>query len=307
MPELPEVETVRRGFHELVAGRQFSQVEVYRDRLVRTQLGGPSEFRARLLGQNIEGVARRGKFMWLALANGQAMVVHLGMSGQIRPLTKEQAAGPARRHERVRFWFQDATEELAGFSFIDQRTFGSLQVCDTVPTSDGFPAGWPLASTHLPLPAAKIARDLLDPYLDTAAVINNWKQRVAPIKTLLLAQNVVSGFGNIYADEALFAAKVRGTTPAGALSHKKLQDILDQGARIMTDSLSRGGTSFDALYVDVNGESGTFADYLQVYGRAKQPCRVCGQELKVIQLAKRSHHYCVSCQRSRSLPRLEGK
>lgn len=283
MPELPEVEVVRRGLQEHVAGKTISAVRVHHPRAVRRHEAGPADLTARLLGARITGTGRRGKYLWLTLGEEgsedatDALVVHLGMSGQM-------LLGPLRddRHLRIAALLDDGT----ALSFVDQRTFGGWQLADLV-TVDG---------AALPEPVAHIARDPLDPLFDRNGVVTVLRRKRSEIKRQLLDQTVVSGIGNIYADEALWRTKVNGARTAALLPRRRLAEVLDAAAAVMTDALSQGGTSFDSLYVNVNGESGYFERSLDAYGREGEPCRRCGAVMRREKFMNRSSFYCPKCQ-----------
>jgi formamidopyrimidine-DNA glycosylase len=277
VPELPEVEVVRRGLAAHVAGRTISAVRVHHPRAVRRHEAGPADLTARLLGARIIGTGRRGKYLWLTLDDGSALVVHLGMSGQM--LLGEV---PNENHLRIATLLDDG----ATLSFVDQRTFGGWMLADVV-TVDG---------TDVPMPVAHLARDPLDPKFNRDGVVTVLRRRHSEIKRQLLDQTVVSGIGNIYADEALWRAKINGSRPASSLTRVKLAELLDAAAEVMTDALGQGGTSFDSLYVNVNGESGYFERSLDAYGREGEPCRRCGAVMRREKFMNRSSFYCPRCQ-----------
>jgi formamidopyrimidine-DNA glycosylase len=277
MPELPEVEVVRRGLAAHVTGRTISAVRVHHPRAVRRHEAGPSDLTARLLDARITGTGRRGKYLWLTLDDGSALVVHLGMSGQM--LLGEV---PNENHLRIATLLDDGT----ALSFVDQRTFGGWMLADLV-TVDG---------TEVPVPVAHLARDPLDPEFNRDGVVTVLRRKHSEIKRQLLDQTVVSGIGNIYADEALWRAKVHGARPASSLTRAKLGELLDAAADVMADALGEGGTSFDSLYVNVNGESGYFERSLDAYGREGEPCRRCGAVMRREKFMNRSSYYCPKCQ-----------
>jgi formamidopyrimidine-DNA glycosylase len=277
MPELPEVEVVRRGLAAHVAGRTISAVRVHHPRAVRRHEAGPGDLTARLLGARITGTGRRGKYLWLTLDDGSALVVHLGMSGQM--LLGEV---PNENHLRIATLLDDGT----ALSFVDQRTFGGWMLADLV-TVDG---------TDVPMPVAHLARDPLDPKFNRDGVVTVLRRKHSEIKRQLLDQTVVSGIGNIYADEALWRAKINGARPASSLTRAKLAELLDAAADVMSDALGQGGTSFDSLYVNVNGESGYFERALDAYGREGEPCRRCGAVMRREKFMNRSSFYCPKCQ-----------
>jgi formamidopyrimidine-DNA glycosylase len=277
MPELPEVEVVRRGLAAHVAGRTINAVRVHHPRAVRRHEAGPADLTARLLGAQITGTGRRGKYLWLTLDDGSALVVHLGMSGQM--LLGEV---PNENHLRIAALLDDGT----ALSFVDQRTFGGWMLADLV-TVDG---------TDVPMPVAHLARDPLDPKFNPDGVVTVLRRKHSEIKRQLLDQTVVSGIGNIYADEALWRAKVNGSRLASSLTRAKLAELLDAAAEVMSDALGQGGTSFDSLYVNVNGESGYFERSLDAYGREGEPCRRCGAVMRREKFMNRSSFYCPKCQ-----------
>jgi formamidopyrimidine-DNA glycosylase len=286
MPELPEVEVVRRGLQAHVVGKTITAVRVHHPRAVRRHDAGPADLTARLLGARISGTDRRGKYLWLLLdtqdqAPGQgsdtALVVHLGMSGQM--LLRDV---PRAGHVRISALLDDGTV----LSFADQRTFGGWLLADLV-TVDG---------SVVPVSVAHLARDPLDPRFDADAVVEVLRRKHSELKRQLLDQQVVSGIGNIYADEALWRAKVHGARIAATLSRPRLAAVLDAAADVMRDALAKGGTSFDSLYVNVNGESGYFDRSLDAYGREGQSCRRCGAVMRREKFMNRSSFYCPRCQ-----------
>jgi formamidopyrimidine-DNA glycosylase len=277
MPELPEVEVVRRGLEAHVAGKTITAVRVHHLRAVRRHEAGPADLTARLLNSHVTGTGRRGKYLWLTLGDDSALVVHLGMSGQmlLGPV-------PNEGHLRIAALLDDGTT----LSFVDQRTFGGWMLTDMV-TVDG---------TDVPVPVAHIARDPLDPKFDRDGVVTVLRRKHSEIKRQLLDQTVVSGIGNIYADEALWRVKINGNRLASSLTRKQLGELLDAAAEVMTDALGAGGTSFDSLYVNVNGESGYFERSLDAYGREGEPCGRCGAVMRREKFMNRSSFYCPKCQ-----------
>ena len=275
MPELPEVEVVRRGLEAHVLGRTIASVEVLHPRPVRRHLPGAADFAARLLGHTFTAARRRGKYLWLPLDDGDALLGHLGMSGQ---MLVQHAGAPDERHLRVRFDLGDL--ELR---FVDQRMFGGLSLS---------PGG-----SELPPEIAHIARDPLDPEFDDDAFVRRVRRSESGIKRILLNQSVISGVGNIYADEALWLARVHGDRPGRMLSRAQALAVLDGARVVMTAALAEGGTSFDALYVNVNGESGYFDRSLRAYGQEGEPCARCGTPICRVTFMNRSSYFCPVCQR----------
>ncbi|MEU9995158.1 bifunctional DNA-formamidopyrimidine glycosylase/DNA-(apurinic or apyrimidinic site) lyase [Streptomyces sp. NPDC050848] len=280
MPELPEVEVVRRGLERWVDGRTVGEVEVLHPRAVRRHPAGGADFAARLKGHRFGTARRRGKYLWIPLADSDASVLgHLGMSGQL--LVQPEDA-PDEKHLRIRVRFQDGLgTELR---FVDQRTFGGLSLHENTP--DG-----------LPDVIAHIARDPLDPHFDDAAFQAALRLRRTTIKRALLDQTLISGVGNIYADEALWRAKLHYERPTAGLTRPRSAELLQHVRDVMNAALAAGGTSFDSLYVNVNGESGYFDRSLDAYGREDEPCRRCGTPMRRRPWMNRSSYYCPRCQR----------
>ncbi|MEU1957870.1 bifunctional DNA-formamidopyrimidine glycosylase/DNA-(apurinic or apyrimidinic site) lyase [Nocardia sp. NPDC019304] len=280
MPELPEVEVVRRGLAEHVIGRIIESVAITHPRSVRRHLEGAADLAARLTGLRVASAERRGKFLWLTFDDPEAaLVVHLGMSGQ---MLVQPADAPLEKHAHIRATLGDGTQ----LRFVDQRTFGGWTLAPLVEV-DG---------TLVPEPVAHIARDPLDPRFDVESVVAVIRGKQSEIKRVLLDQGVVSGIGNIYADEALWRAKIHGGRPASGLSRPAVRGLLAEVAAVMGEALAAGGTSFDALYVNVNGQSGYFERSLAVYGREHEPCRRCGAPIIRERFMNRSSYSCPRCQ-----------
>jgi formamidopyrimidine-DNA glycosylase len=283
VPELPEVEVVRLGLQRGVVGRRVARVEVAHPRAIRRHLAGERDFVDLLVGRAVLAAARRGKYLWLPLDSGDALVGHLGMSGQLLVVPAEQ---PDQTHLRVRFGFDDGGPELR---FVDQRTFGGLFVA----------AG----GAHLPSGLAHIARDPLDPEFDDLAFVAALRRRRTGLKRALLDQTLVSGVGNIYADESLWRASMHYARPTETLRRTDALRLLGQVRDVLRDSLASGGTSFDALYVSTEGVSGLFERELAVYGREGEPCLRCGTPIRREHFMNRSSFYCPRCQRRPRTPR----
>ncbi|MGH3096742.1 MAG: bifunctional DNA-formamidopyrimidine glycosylase/DNA-(apurinic or apyrimidinic site) lyase [Streptosporangiales bacterium] len=279
MPELPEVEVIRRGLDATVTGRTLAAVGVLHPRAVRRHLVGAADFAARLAGRRITAVRRRGKYLWLSLDAPDVLVAHLGMSGQLLVVDPGTALQP---HLRVRFGFADERDELR---FVDQRTFGGLVV---TPAGDD-PAEPPPLIAH-------IARDPLDPAFRTQAFFGKLRRRRTGIKRALLDQSFVGGIGNIYADEALWRARLHWARPTETLTRAEAARVVAGLEDVLSAALLAGGTSFDALYVAVNGESGYFDRALHVYGRADEPCDRCGTPIRRDRFMNRSAYTCPRCQ-----------
>jgi formamidopyrimidine-DNA glycosylase len=301
MPELPEVEVVRRGLAAHVLDQQIHRVEALHPRAVRRQVQGSAHFESVLTGRTLTGTGRRGKFLWLVTDDPDlVLAAHLGMSGQFRVESAtgspaldiggegEDSAGRPHRHARAHF---DLGERHLWF--LDQRTFGWLAASPVVADPLG---------VAVPDLVRDIAPDPMDPAFDVRAVARAMRSHRVEVKRLLLAQNLVSGIGNIYADEALWAAGVHPRRRADRLGVGTLVGVLEEATAVMAASLAEGGTSFDSLYVNVNGESGYYGRGLAVYGRAGLPCPRCGALIVREHFMNRSSHFCPACQRPPRLP-----
>jgi formamidopyrimidine-DNA glycosylase len=279
MPELPEVEVVRSGLEGHVLGRPVLSVDVLHPRPVRRHLAGPDDFAARLTGRTFTAAHRRGKYLWVALDNGDALLGHLGMSGQ---LLVQPPGAPDERNLRVRFLLGGSGSPELELRFVDQRMFGGLSI------SEG--------GAELPAEIAHIARDPLDADFDDDAFVRRARRSQSGIKRILLNQSIVSGVGNIYADEGLWVARVHGERLGARLRRADVQRVLAGCREVMLSALGQGGTSFDALYVNVNGQSGYFDRSLEVYGREAEPCSRCGTPIRRMTFMNRSSYFCPVCQ-----------
>ncbi len=276
MPELPEVETVRRGLQRWTVGRRISEVQVQHPRAIRRHIAGADDFVALLRGRTLDAALRRGKYLWLPLDSGDALVAHLGMSGQ---LLVENADAPDEAHLRVRLRFADGDPELR---FVDQRTFGGLAVA----------AG----GAALPSSLEHIGRDPLDPEFDPEQFVRELRRRRTGVKRALLDQTLASGIGAIYADEALWIAQVHWARSTFEMPRPQVRRLLDAVQEVLQAAVLAGGTSFDALYVNVNGQSGYFDRALHVYGREGEPCDRCGTPIRRSKFMGRSSYWCPTCQ-----------
>lgn len=318
MPELPEVEVVRRGLVSWVRGRTITDVEVLDPRSIRRHALGAQDFAGNLEGARVLDVVRRGKFLWLPLeeaaagpisadpiqASGPghatvALMAHLGMSGQ---LLMQDSAVPDEKHLKIRLRLSPAEGMPEQLRFVDQRIFGGLFVSSLIPTADGGPGG--LGEVPAPLiaeEASHIARDPLDPHFSFDSFYRRLRIRKTGLKRALLDQSLVSGIGNIYADEALWRARLHYARPTDTLRRAEALRVLDAARDVMLDALAAGGTSFDSLYVNVNGASGYFDRSLNAYGRENQECRRCAaagivSRMKREQFMNRSSYTCPVCQ-----------
>ncbi|MEY3733717.1 MAG: hypothetical protein RL347_1076 [Actinomycetota bacterium] len=281
MPELPEVEVVRRGLAPYLSDRRIASVEILDARSVRRHAPGPAHFVDALAGRQVRAVSRRGKYLWMTLGQDEALVAHLGMSGQLLlpdPAIDDEA------HLRVRLVLEGADREL---HFVDQRIFGGMHIDDLV--DDGL-------GGRVPESVAHIARDPLDPEFDEAAFSRQLRKRTSGIKRCLLDQSLVSGIGNIYADEALWRTRLHYDAPAERLTPGRVRELIGHVRDVMLEALAQGGTSFDSLYVNVNGESGWFDRSLSAYGREGEPCPRCGRSIVRESFMNRSSYRCPRCQ-----------
>jgi formamidopyrimidine-DNA glycosylase len=275
VPELPEVETVRRGLAHFLIGYRFTSAAGLHPRVLKPASLQPL---AAVVGAKIKSVNRRGKFLWFGLDREQALVAHLGMSGQFLVASKDR---PVPGHVRAHFDLSKGFKKQE-LLFSDQRTFGWLSV-------EEFTDGIPQSALH-------IARDPFDSAFDRSAVIAAMKSRKAAIKSVILNQEIMSGVGNIYADESLWRAKIHPEIPAADLSTRKITSLVDAAIEVMAEAIAVGGTSFDAMYINVNGESGFFETSLAAYGQEGEPCPRCGRQIRRIAFGNRSSHFCPKCQ-----------
>jgi len=293
MPELPEVEVVRRGLEQHAVGRTVADVDPRHPRALRRHVAGPTDFVDRLRGRRIQAARRRGKYLWLPLADGdEALLAHLGMSGQ---LVVVPPGTPDERHLRVKIVFEDGGPELR---FVDQRTFGGLALSSghapTVHRSGG--SDLVTGPADVPLELAHVAADPLEEGFDEVAFAAALRRRRTGVKRALLDQTLVSGIGNIYADEGLWRARLHYARATEGVNRPEITRLLAAVRAVFEEALRAGGTSFDALYVDVNGQSGYFERSLAVYGQEGLPCPRCGTPIRRESFMNRSSFFCPRCQ-----------
>jgi formamidopyrimidine-DNA glycosylase len=303
MPELPEVEVVRAGLEPAVTGAIVTGVSVLDERSLRRHRGPAEDFVDRLTGRELALPRRRGKFLWIPLALPsvpervvgttageplEALVVHLGMSGQV--LLRQP--GVDDRQTRIRIDLEHPEHGALRLNFADQRIFGSMALDDLLPTG--------VSGDTVPGQVAHIARDPLDPLFSDAGFLAGLSRRRTGVKRALLDQTLISGIGNIYADEALWAARIHYDQPTESLSRPRARLLLAEVRAVLRKALAEGGTSFDAQYVNVNGASGYFSHSLNAYGRHGEPCARCGRPLVRDTFMNRGSHYCAFCQRIRA-------
>jgi formamidopyrimidine-DNA glycosylase len=294
VPELPEVEVVRAGLAPAVTDAVVERVEVLDERSLRRHDGPAEDFVERLTGARLATPRRRGKFLWVPIAASgsrppeEALVVHLGMSGQVLLRTPDHARD---RLTRIVLDVRHPDQPLR-VDFVDQRIFGSMALDRLVPTPD-------LDGDTVPRQVAHIARDPMDPAFDERRFLAALRRKDTGVKRALLDQTLVSGIGNIYADEALWAARIHYAQPANSLSRAKVRTLLAEVRHVLEKALAEGGTSFDAQYVNVNGNSGYFSHSLNAYGRQGEPCPRCGTPIVREHFMNRGSHFCPHCQRLR--------
>jgi formamidopyrimidine-DNA glycosylase len=297
VPELPEVEVVRAGLAPAVTGARVAGVQILDSRSLKRHDGRRGDFVGLLDGVHINSIERRGKFMWMPLSTGDALVVHLGMSGQV--LLREPDA-PADRHLRIRVDIESSGAGSAGgakaqrggklrelvVAFVDQRIFGSMAV-DHLLEQHGS-----LVPSHV----AHIALDPLDVRFDDDLFVTQLRAKHTGLKRALLDQTLVSGIGNIYADEALWASRLHYDRATDSVTAVEARTILDEVRAVLRKALAEGGTSFDAQYVNVNGQAGYFAHSLNAYGRQGEACVRCGTPIVRESFMNRGSHFCPVCQ-----------
>ncbi len=294
MPELPEVEVVRAGLEPAVDGARVASVTVFDERSLRRHDGPSEDFIDRLVGSVFMAPERRGKFLWLPISSpvelvetSSALVVHLGMSGQV--LLRDMQTDDT--HTRIRIELEHPEHGPLRLNFADQRIFGSMAICALEQTQDR-------PEQLVPTQVAHIARDPMDEHFDDALFLARLARKNTTIKRALLDQTLVSGIGNIYADEALWGARVHYDRPTATLPKAAAKVLLAEVRKVLTQALSEGGTSFDAQYLNVNGESGYFSHSLKAYGQQGRPCPRCGRLIVREQFMNRGSHFCPRCQRA---------
>jgi formamidopyrimidine-DNA glycosylase len=302
VPELPEVEVVRAGLERAVSGAVITAVEVFEPRSLKRHSPQAGAFVDLLEGRRMLAAVRRGKFLWFPLddatsSGGHALVTHLGMSGQVLLRT------PGVEEDgllRIRLHIEHPGHGEFWVNFVDQRIFGSMAVDTLVPTGDGQAAGRGSRLASIPGQVSHIARDPLDPAFSDSAFFAGLARKKSGIKRVMLDQNLISGIGNIYADESLWAARIHYDQPASSLSRAKATLLLAEVRLVLEKALAEGGTSFDAQYVNVNGASGYFSHSLNAYGRQGEPCPRCGRPIVRESFMNRGSHFCPHCQRLRA-------
>jgi formamidopyrimidine-DNA glycosylase len=288
MPELPEVEVVRAGLAPALVGATIDRVDIYDHRSLKRHDGRRGDFADLLTGAKVLSAQRRGKFMWFPLDRGDALIVHLGMSGQV--LLREQG-DTSDKHLRIHASITHPDQGDFSVNFVDQRIFGSMAIDELREQRFG------ATTVMVPSQAAHIALDPLDELFDDGAFVRRLRSRRIGVKKALLNQTLISGVGNIYADEALWAASIHYDKPSDELSAQAARRLLTEVRQVLVKALAEGGTSFDAQYVNVNGQSGYFSHSLNAYGQQSKPCPRCGRNIVKEKFMNRHSHLCPKCQK----------
>lgn len=290
MPELPEVETIRQGLEAHTTGKEVISANADDSRLFRNNSSGSEAVLNLVSNRTITGWERRGKFMWMGLSDtDEVLVTHLGMSGQVLYDSHEKAS--PQKHVHLQLTLADGSS----LRFKDPRTFGHLTVSKLIQAQ---PQPQPRTQRRLiPEILAHIGPDPLEGAWDSNVSWEKLRSSTRKVKMVLLDQQVVSGIGNIYADEALFRSGIHGLRELRSLELAQWETLIGNAAAVMREALAQGGTSFDAQYVDAEGNPGYFARSLDVYGRKGQPCVKCAGMLSRVVIGGRSHFYCSTCQR----------
>ena len=271
MPELPEVETTRRGITPHLMGRKVARVEI---RQARLRWPVSEELATQLPGRRIEHITRRGKYLLLGTAIG-SVIIHLGMSGSLRVLKRPTPPG---KHDHVDIILTNAV----CLRLRDPRRFGAVL------WTTGPPEMHPLL--------ANLGLEPWDPSLNGAFLWKCARGRRLAVKNLIMDSRVVVGVGNIYANEALFAAGIHPNRPAGRISSQRYQRLTDRIRTVLEQAIEQGGTTLRD-FVDSSGRAGYFAQQLTVYQRGGEPCTECAAPIKTLRIGQRSSFYCPRCQR----------
>jgi len=273
MPELPEVEVIREGLSPLLLGRTITKITFSNKRL---RLPVPTDEIIRLIkGQKISEVRRRAKYLVIVMRNGSKLIIHLGMTGKLRILPVRNSLA---RHDHLRFQLDNNMD----LRFNDTRRFGSIQILNPDADEQAFFGA---------LGPEPLGKKLTAKYLQDKA-----GNRSQPVKNFLMDSHVVVGIGNIYANEIPFAAGIPPQRQIGKISLHEWQKIIRQTRRILNNAIAAGGSTI-ADFIGANGKPGYFQLQLKVYGRAKQPCPVCGQEIQKTVMAGRATFWCPKCQK----------
>jgi formamidopyrimidine-DNA glycosylase len=277
MPELPEVETIRRELERDIVGSRIKAVEVFDNRSIR-RYRTKNTFIQKVEGAKITGVGRRGKYLVLSLDEGRLLVIHLGMSGQLRRMANKEAV---EKHTRVIFTFTQKGQ----LRFVDPRKFGEIFMVDAEHVAEEAPelTGLGFDPVEEPISWTSFGEALVT--------------RSTRLKPLLMDQKFVAGIGNIYADEILFAAGLRYDRLSNSLSTQEIRRLYRALVETLHDAIKyRGSTLSDQQYVDTRGEPGEYQDHHQVYDREGEPCPRCRAPIRRIKASNRSTFFCEQCQ-----------
>lgn len=272
MPELPEVETIRRGLEPHVLGRRVTRV-VVRDRRLRWPV--PPDLESRLAGRRIDAAARRAKYLVLTVDNGDRLLMHLGMSGRIWVLDPRE---PLLKHDHLDFELDSGLL----LRFHDPRRFGTVLL-------------WPRDQAEHEL-LAHLGPEPFDPAFDGEYLYAQSRGRRSAVKNFVMDGQVVVGAGNIYAAEALFRARVRPSRPAGRVTRAEYRELALRIREVLAEAIEQGGTTLRD-FAGANGEAGYFKQDLYVYGREGEPCRLCTTPIQRRVIGQRSSFFCPRCQR----------
>ena len=273
MPELPEVETIRRGLAELITGRRIEAVDIHLPRMVK--LSSPADFIAMITGRTIRSVDRRGKYLLIWLDSDMVLVVHLRMTGRLYYMSSSEPAGD---YARIVFYLNHGDQLV----FSDTRTLGTIDIMHANE----------LNQIH---GLATMGPEPLSPEFTTDYLAKALIRSSAKVKSLLLNQQIIGGLGNIYVDESLALAGIHPERTGKSLSENEINRLFMAINLVITDALSHQGTTFRD-YRDGYGKEGGHQNYLRVYGRKGEICQTCGQNIIRIEVGGRGTHFCPGCQ-----------
>ncbi|TCS83563.1 DNA-formamidopyrimidine glycosylase [Tepidibacillus fermentans] len=275
MPELPEVETVRRGLELVIVGKKIKDIQVYYPKIIRSPQD-TEQFKFLLIGQVIQSIGRRGKYLLFHLTD-DTLVSHLRMEGKY--IYTENPNEPYDKHTHVIFSFTDGSQ----LRYRDVRKFGTMDVVKR----DG--------ETELE-GIKKLGQEPIDPEFNLERFKKQVKQRMAPIKQILLNQEIISGLGNIYVDDSLALSKIHPLRSGKSLTDDEIANLIMSMKQVLEKAIEKGGStirSFESFY-----GRGSMQDHLIVYGRTGKPCIVCGTPIEKIRVAGRGTHFCPHCQKA---------
>ena len=281
MPELPEVETIRRQLSKYIIGKKIAAIEVFK----KKSWSGDSK---KLIGQKIQEIQRRSKVLWFILGKDLNILIHLKMSGQLIYVDGQKRAGGGHPtadwvnelpspHTRVMVTFSDKTKLF----FNDQRIFGWLRMMNDKEVETEF---------------AKLAPDITDPKITGQYLFEKYQKRAVPVKQMLMDNSLAAGVGNIYACDALNLAKISPKRPAKTLSLLEVKKLLESARTVIKLGIQHGGATVHGEYITVEGLAGKYQTVMRVYNKKDQPCPNCGKPIHKIRLGGRGTYYCPNCQ-----------